>query len=197
MTVIRCVGIDPGASTGLACLDVPMGRRRPDLEHARWVGHAVVRPSRSTKRSPAEQRAELGTRVGAQLLAWGPAMVVLEEPIDASAGWENATRAVGKATHQARHTLFALGAHFGLALAAAARVSVGPIASYPVNNYHGRPGWMQAGGRRPQRRDDVLRALRYRARSFGCVDELSEDVLMALGVLCYHLTHHSEASDAA
>lgn len=196
--MLRCVGIDPGGTSGLACVDVPYGARRPDLARLVWIGHAVVRASASKLLSPAEQRAALGARVAYQLdNVWRPNVVVLEEPADARVGWENSTRRVSRTGGAGGATLFGLGAHFGLALAAATQWGhERRVYSYPVNNYRGRPGWMQAGAARPQSREATMARLRLVARAAGCTESLTEDVLMALGVVYYHLAHHQLAESA-
>lgn len=199
---MRCVGIDPGSTTALVCLDVPMGRLRPDLSRGRWVGHAVVHPSASKRMTEPERKASLAERVAGVLREWKPDVVVLEEPVDAMPKF-GAVNSRGISGH-GRGTLFSLGAHYGLAVMGA-RIACpdARLYAYPVNN-HGkgaarRPGWMQGGASRPQKRDDTMERMRSLALSLRCPDhprELSEDVLMALGVAAYHLTHHEETAHA-
>lgn len=220
LPTLRVIGVDPGGTTGLVCVDVPALKRDAaglpvwaTFEMARYVAHATVRASASLKLSDAEQRASLGTRIKAVLDGWcgaldrvgQPVVIALEEPLDVAAGvWENRTRDVRG--HQ-RDTMFLLGAHYGLALGAAwaATQPLGAgdgsagspcpdagVMSYPVNNYHGRPGWMQGGSARVQSRAAVLNVLRHFAKHIGAPvgatgEDLSEDVLCALGVARFHL----------
>ncbi|MHB1065707.1 MAG: RuvC family protein [Georgenia sp.] len=193
---VRVVGIDPGASTGLVCVEVLVGARGPDMERARWVGHAVVHPSASKRLTEPERKAALAERIVAQLREWAPGVVVLEEPVDATAAWASGGRRVGAG--RSGFTSFGLGSHYGLAVMAA-RIAApdARLHAYPVNNHRGRPGWMQGGASRPQSRERTMERLRPMAWAMGCADEPGEDVLMSFGVLTYHLTFHAEIPNAA
>jgi len=76
--VTRLVGVDPGASTGLVCVDLPLGSW--NILDARPVGtRTITRPT-----SP-------------KLSEWAPTDVALECPKDVSDGWGTGGRRVGTA----------------------------------------------------------------------------------------------------
>lgn len=185
------VGIDPGRETGLVC--VALGARG-SLAGARWIGEAVLRPSTSRTLSAAEQRRTLCVRVVEQLEAWAPSLVVLEEPSDAAGYWDaQGQRGSG------RGTLFGLGAHFGLALAATYMIDPLPrVVSYPCGSRNGRLGWMQGTARTIARREVTLERARHVGRALGApVAELAEHHLMALGVLVFHVDQGAAALGVA
>lgn len=200
------VGIDPGSTTGLVALRIAGHKSRP-LDTARWQGNAALATAHRLHRSDAENRAALFVRVRDWLNVYAPAHVVIEEPSDATPRWN---RQGGESGAAATGTLFLLGAHFGLVLAAAQScISLPRIYTYQVqgSKRKGKEGWMPRGqGGRPMRRDLLLGALRTEARqhfyrpldgvlpappkdrnTLDATSVLSDHELMAYGVLCYHL----------
>jgi hypothetical protein len=207
--LVRCVGGDPGARTGLVCIDVPRDTfgRGGATRGWQYVASTELAPSTSAKLTDAEQDASLYLRVLDQLAAWRPELIVLEEPFDALGGvWANATRNV---KGHARGTSFGVGRAYGLLLAACAAyhglhyAEVGRdlrIVSYPVTTTKegrasGRLGWMQDTARTPTARDATLLTCRMALRAMGAPPAAlatpkgndREDVLLAFGVLAYHI----------
>jgi hypothetical protein len=170
-TYIRAVGIDPGSITGMIALAVPIDGPHPlDFNHARLIGTAKIDVGDVRG---AAARAGLFSRVRSQLAAWRPSLVVLEEPFDALPTWGKGKRTGGAA----RGTIFALGAHFGLCVAAAHDVGTivhdldrPHIAAYAVTSAREktthttrgdrhkaeRIGWMQRRESRIPSREHVL-----------------------------------------
>lgn len=193
---VRAVGIDPGASTGVVCVDLV---RADTIVGARFVAAVTCRASASKDLTDAEQDASLGVSIRRTLdLLHGAttpiAFVVLEEPADGMGKWSTQGRKTG------RGTAFGLGRAYGLALAAAAALdgNVG-LHAYPVTTTAqgraaGRLGWMQGRQPRPTPREDTLATMRHLARALGCATHasLTDDQLMALGVLQYHVVTQSE-----
>lgn len=190
----RVVGIDPGAHTGLVCVDVPIANL--DLTRGRWIGASTLTASVSRKLTDAEQDATLWLRIFDQLVAWAPvALVVLEEPSDVSGAWVGKGRRNGRGAGTG--TAFALGRAYGLALAAAksALHVDARIVSYPVTTRRGKAlGWMQGRNRTITPREQTMFNMAALARTLGATHEQlctaagaqREDVLMALGVLRFH-----------
>lgn len=204
--------MDPGANLGIVCIDVPPqsdgglrnGTLRPDLQRARWVASQVIRASDLQGNTVAENQLTMFNKVTGFVQAMfnlnnpqGFQMIgVLEEPYDYRASWK-AKRGggAGDATQEGRQagSSFGVGRSYGLALAA---VGIGGrcarVHSYPVTNdrRQQRMGWMQGHGR-IQSRALVLVAMRGLAKQAGCrnADTLSEDELMAFGVVRYHIEH--------
>jgi hypothetical protein len=209
---IRAVGIDPGGTTGLICIDLP-----DDLDYAkaRYVGSATITATKTQELTAPLQQGSIYQRVSTHLLTLSPRLIVLEKPEDALPNW------VGKGQNkrgQSREALFGLGTHYGLALAACVRLVGMPsdcrVVAYPVTSRQPKPikrkgvvvgqrvfslGWMQRRQSRPPKREHVLMALanEYRAlrsrpfdgilRAKASTPELPpEHVLMALGVLLFH-----------
>jgi hypothetical protein len=206
----RVVGIDPGTVTGMIAVLVPESTKR--IGDARLIGAKSVTHGGSTEGigvTP-QARSLLFFTVRETLLRWKPDLVVIEEPWDAQPMWG---RDSGRTKGASRGTIFTLGSHFGLVLAAAASLPSAPrIASYPVTSHppkRGRPGvlgWMQRRASRPPKgdvtRDECARLLRglcARPATGAIADEdkisayvervreHEHDVLMALGVLTFHL----------
>lgn len=176
------VGIDPGARTALVCVTLDSGL-------VRWVGSEVVVPSNRKDCSVAENKSMLFQRALKALDWWAPSIIVIEEPLDAMGTWSLSNR---RGRGQSRSTSFLLGEHYGLCLAAAKAMYLRGekrIYSYPCTNYKGRRGWMASPrhGGFAISREQTLQNMRLYARSIGCTTGLSEDELMALGVLNFHL----------
>lgn len=175
-------GVDPGSETGLVCLDVPESGQVVD---ARWITHAVVRPTVRQGLTEAERDANLFLRLAGWFGVAAPEVIVFEEPMDAAITWRGHR-------HQARGTAFRLGAFYGLAVAAAWHAdSAVRLVSYPVTNRRSRPGWM-----RGKKHDVIVGNMAAVAKMIAPTTvrdadgnlHLSEHVLMALGVLTHHLS---------
>jgi hypothetical protein len=206
----RIAGIDPGSQSGVVIVELPARSRVINL--AAWVGSFLVHGmSETMRRSRAEGQAALFDRVRDVLRANGVREVVIEWPIDALPVWGGASRVKGRTSSPA--TLFSIGMSYGICVAAARSVaSVQRIESYRVKPTREHAGWMPLVTR-PQRsnpnkrvthvmpRDELLGRLRselsmYKPRLRGGmligetpnVRALSEDELMAYGVLKYHLS---------
>jgi hypothetical protein len=192
---MRYIGVDPGANLGIVCVDVhEQARLIGSRLEIRWAGSFRLHPSNSQKRTHAENDAHLFDRVQGQLVSWRvgfdrastprPMVAVLEEPYTQTASWKGA-KGEGRQTG----TLFSLGKYYGLALAACSTLCGRVYSHPPTNDRRGqRTGWMQGSGR-IQKRELTLLALRGLARQCGCMDPdaLSEDEVMAFGVLKFHL----------
>lgn len=222
------VGIDPGQFTGLVAVQLPPGSLR--VVDARLIGFGVVSAAKKGDETwaRAQSRAGLFHKIRTQLETWRPDVVVIEEPWDALPSWntrtggqgggsartasvlELATGKAGKARGSggaSRGTIFGVGVHFGLALAAASDIHTQPsIATYPVTTQKAKRGrdpqlgWMQRrNGHIPKHEDTALAcALRLRELKARPVDgvlptlealnrEENDNVYMALGVLMFHL----------
>lgn len=198
--MIRMVGLDPGATTGLVALEVPESLQ---LLTARWIQHREVRPSSSAGFLAAGRDVDFHRRLLQALTELRPHVLVLEEPFDAQVTW----RGYGK---QQRGTAFRVGAAYGLAIAAAAHV--GPplpaVYSYPVRDQKGikeapaRKGWMSgiAGGNRDKAIGGVVALARHLSAPTslfevnGKGEYRHQDCLMALGVLAFHCGQHRPTS---
>jgi hypothetical protein len=190
---MRYIGVDPGANTGLVCVDVEKVERRiGSAGNVRWVHSARIHPGQRQDDTHAENDARVFSRMAVELErlvgvagALGvKCIAVLEEPYTQTGSWKGAATE-GRQTG----TLFSLGKYYGLALAACT-IHCGRVYSHPpTNDRRGqRTGWMQGSGR-IQKRELTLLALRGLAKQCGCTDPmgLSEDEVMAFGVLKFHL----------
>lgn len=130
---ITYAGIDPGATTGLVAVSMPPGGTR--IHDARLVGFGTVdavAKAADAELSKAAVRARLFHKIRDKLARWRVDVAVIEEPWDALPQFGQGKR--GKSGHS-RGTLFTLGAHFGLALAAASDLPWDvAIATYPVTS---------------------------------------------------------------
>lgn len=190
---MRYIGVDPGANLGIVCVDVrEQARLIGSRLEIRWAGSFRLHPSNSQKRTHAENDAALFDRTVRQLQYWRESpplppqslVAVLEEPYTQTASWKGA-KGEGRQTG----TLFSLGKYYGLALAACVSECRRVYSHPPTNDRRQqRTGWMQGSGR-IQKRELTLLALRGLARQCGCMDPdaLSEDEVMAFGVLKFHL----------
>lgn len=196
-------GIDPGGKTGVVVLELPIQSR--DLASAAWVGSFSISGLGETKtRSKAEGVAQLYARVRDCLARHEVRELAIECPVDALPTWG------GRKNNPS--TLFSLGANYGLCLAAAHAAGVQRIRSYRVSTTKKHAGWMpmvrEPSRKNPnrmvthvQRRDVTLQQLRAKvapmreraaAPAFGvrrrsAIAPMTEDELMAFGVLEYHL----------
>jgi len=195
---VRAVGLDPGASTGIVCLDLVPTLRLLD---ARWVGYDLVRPSAMA--IPAERDADFSERIQASLEHFRPQLLVLEEPVDAAVGWGGR----GK-IKQRRGTAFRLGCAYGLAVRAG-RLAGAQLVSYCVGDRKGtkggratkeapaRLGWL-AGRKSDTALGEAIALARYLnappdflALTGGQQPAYKyHDCLMALGVLAFHCARH-------
>lgn len=91
----RLVGVDPGASTGLVCVDLPLGSW--NILDARPVGTRTITRPTSPKLSDAEKDLFHRLALAHQLQEWAPTDVALECPKDVSDGWGAGGRRVGTA----------------------------------------------------------------------------------------------------
>jgi hypothetical protein len=201
----RWAGIDPGGTAGLICVAIPSsGPRRLDIEAARLVGIGQASATTAKGYTRAGARGTMLNRIRQQLIDWQVTHVAMEEPSNQTASWK-AAKGVGRATG----SLFYLGMHTGLALGAVITMPW-PVHvwSYPPTTDKRKRGpvddeqvgWMQ--GRQPTipkreltlaRMTSLYRLLQQRPLD-GVLPTLSdmranvsEHVLMALGVLNYHL----------
>jgi hypothetical protein len=190
---VRYIGIDPGANTGLVCVDVyDVARRIGSVPVVRWHGTARIHPGSRKDDTRAENDGRIFSRICAQLDEWQKHIpggsedmrAVLEEPYTQTGSWKGA-KTEGRQTG----TLFSLGKYYGLALAACTFKCVRVYSHPPTNDRRqSRTGWMQGSGR-IQKRELTLLALRGLIKQAGCQDPnaLSEDEVMAFGVLKFHL----------
>lgn len=195
---VRVAGIDPGSSTGVVILQLPQEARV--LDRAVWVASRHLTGMGETRaRTKAEGNAELFVRLRSYLETHGITEVAIECPIDALPTWGLGSRRGGR-VHVKRETMFGSGAHYGLCLAAArACPSVKRINSYYVTTTKKHAGWMPSDRGRTQARELTMAQLRSvmqriptitragRVASRTAIDALSEDEIMAFGVLSYHL----------
>lgn len=152
-----------------------------DLDHAEWIGSAMIRASVSGKMNASERDRTMVDRVHAQLVAWQPDAIALEEPLDGQIAWR------GK-KHQRTETAFRLGCKYGLALAAVHRYRPDvPSISYPVHNYQGRPGWMRGS------HNAAIARVMLCLRTWGAPLDLDDDALMATGVAMAHVDQLRDA----
>lgn len=186
---LKVVGIDPGGTAGLVCLQVG----------ARLIGEPVKVLGSVTVAHPGwkgatwpERDAQYGETMAKQLVEWAPDLVVLEEPADARIAW----RGIAK---QRQDTAFRLGAYYGAAVCAARRACP-HLQSYPVTSYRGQAGWMSGfrGAGKESIRDAVMARVSYVLRAGGAdTRDWAEHQLMAAGVALYHLESITAARMAA
>lgn len=197
----RVASFDPGSTTGYVIVDFPTGPGL-DIARARMCESGVIKATRRDDESVAERDTRFIDRLAEPLIAYRPSLVIVEEPSDAADYWgaeqggaKDATvqqLATGKIPgarkghHMKRGTLFRLGVHYALVLAAARECKI-EVISYQVQGTKERGrGWMGYG----TKRSNVLREMGYLfATLFGrTARELAptEHELMALGVLNYH-----------
>ena len=170
---MRIVGIDPGSSTGMVCMDIDPSL---DIDKSRWVGSARLHAGTSIKINRSMRDRVLYERVRLTLAGWHPEFVVLEEPFDARIGWR------GKARQQT-DTAFRLGAFYGVALGAVQAAEI-PCVSYPIHDVRGERGWM---GRTPHDHVLVLVAGLLRLIAGPLPADLSDDECMACGLIIAHV----------
>lgn len=178
----RIVGGDPGGTAGLVCVDVPVTL---DISRATWVGSISLGTSNLDRLTPAERDGVFFRKMVAAFALWGPRHCALEEPLDGASFWKGKA---DKRGHEQRGTQFRIGAAYALMVAAAEmQGTVEHIASYPVQKYGARQGWMpKVKGRGSRARALEMSTLAARAIK-APVSELSEHELMALGVVAYHV----------
>lgn len=180
-------GIDP-AMGGTGIVGVHFRHGDANWATAEMTLARVVAPARSGLLSSCERDLDFANRIYHAVCEIQPDVIVIEEPVDAADHWD----AQGQgARRQRRGTAFRLGVAYACALFAAKRWAHSQddvkLYAYPVGNFNGRPGWMQ-NGRVKHKREDVLRDAGYLARAIGHVQgEFSEHVLMALGLLRFHV----------
>ena len=187
------VGIDPAAHTGIVLVHVP-----PDLavERCRLLASDRLTFSVSKFLSPAGRDITLLQRVNAWLSdhlgvaamtdEWH---VAIEEPIGWTPAWNK-----GDKTQRMTGGAFRLGVAYGLVLGGVMAMAPSRVAAYPPTNFHGRKGWM-GGGKRDRIlnscaqlwRDAAQRTTLPPEQADWRSDAPSEDELMALGVVWYHL----------
>jgi hypothetical protein len=204
---IVVVGIDPAATAGLVALSVLADR--PGYEDAwRWVAHAVIHASASTKTTKIENKLTLAGKCVSFLNTVRAAYIAIERPADMEArvfipGGQGQAQRVN-----AMGTSFAIGEAFGI-LATAAHMSGLRVYAYPVTSrkasakHDERVGWMptvRTGNfSHVMKRENLLSLLQSRAYAvrdrahLGRVydrpnETLDVNVLMAFGVLNFHLS---------
>lgn len=176
-TPTRLVGLDPGTTSGLLCLDLPTSWRTMD---ARVVGHRTITRTSSKKLSEAEKDIHFRLTLMHQLQDWSPEHVALENPRDISDGWGGGGRRIG--------TGFRLGVMYAMALTA---IPPGTqIGTYLVRGNRSGKGW-----RGYAKKDTVYGKLRVLAGHIGLPTGLPDHLLDALGVAA-HYCEQMEARDA-
>lgn len=206
--LIRAVGIDPGAVTGIVCITLPAQSR--DLSRAAWVGSvSVIRRAARVDESHAESQARFFRDVYESVLDFDPELAIIEEPSDAMVGGWNKSKG-GKAgpPTQGRQVAFGLGAAYMTALSAIACLErCERIESYLVSGSKKRSGWMPK-----VRSGNLTHTISHvqlaqflcgeiielsRDRSFAEKDRhekfVRDDELMAFGILRYHILAHGAA----
>lgn len=199
---VTVVGIDPAATTGLVALSVDAARMGND-EAWRWVDHAAVSKSTRTHATRAENTLAMLRLTVPFLTLWAPYHVAIERPADIGV-WIK-SRGGQKQRGQSTGTAFALGEAYGVLLGACASFQC-RVFDYPVTSRKARPGKPERVGWMPQRspgfamsRDallDQLHRLSVTLRAHpqngmlgpGRTERLDENILMALGVLRFHLS---------
>jgi hypothetical protein len=201
----------------MVCVDVPKLDSSYPVQPRLWklLDARMCRES-ATKKIPADAFARrqltLFENIAGTLAEWQPDVIVLEEPADISANW---AKKKGPGAGLGRTTAFALGRSYALALSAAyawphfspgyltdwEAVETTEIHSYLVNGFKrtttrgtARQGWYPRDGGRAMEKEQVLRLLTLRAGEMGRYTgpqgvpvPLTEDELMAFGVLCFHI----------
>lgn len=209
MALITVVGIDPGADSGLVALAID--EHRPGAaERWYWIDGKKISKSSREHATKIENTLALYHKAHAFILAHKAVAVALERPADMEArkfipgGQGQANRG------QRAGTSFAIGEACGV-LAAAASVARCRVYDYaatsrkanPSKNVSERRGWMpqvQTGNfTHTERREMMLselhdRSVKLRNRPADGVlradrgSRLDDNILMALGVLLYHLS---------
>lgn len=202
-------GIDPGGDTGVVVLRVAItGPDAHDIQRARLVHVGTIAASSSVALTGAARRRTMVSRVREILYRHSVTHCVLEEPSTQTNSWRGAQEE-GRATG----SLFYLGAHFGLCLAATAylpwecRVWAYPPTS-PAKKKERREkdtgelvmGWMQGRATRPTPKSLTLHAMsalltqlkqRPASGQLPTLEQIrqlhNEHERMALGVLNFHL----------
>lgn len=206
-TRVIVIGIDPAAEAGLVALSVDRHHMADDTRW-RWVDCVVVKKSTRTHATKAENELVLFRQAVPWMQQHEPAHIAIERPSDVGK-WASGQGQKGQGTG----TAFGMGSAYGLMLAACAyvhcRVFDYPVTSRkenPAKNKKARAGWMpqMRGGAHGQlthvqRRDLLLNdlhaaATQLRQRPHDGIlrpdrgERLNENVLMALGVLRFHLS---------
>lgn len=177
------VGIDPGNPAGLVAAEFP---RWPDVGSG-MIAHRVVhaKPERVIGRGysmACRDRAFYALLRAFMRHVGPPAIAVIEEPLDAMAGWKSEQGG----RREGRGTAFASGKHFGFALAACAQVGADRIETYPLRHQRGgRIGWMQARGNWTRKREHTLSHGRALLAAWGDrhLTTVSEHELMAAALI--------------
>lgn len=210
MALITVVGIDPGADAGLVALKVDeFALGNPNRWY--WVGGVKIAKSSREYATKIENTLALYHKALAFLVEHDARVVALERPADME------TRRFipgGQGQKgQAAGTSFGIGEACGV-LAAAGAVARCRVFDYPVTSRKANPaknkaarfGWMptvQTGNfTHTERRDMLLadlhdKSVRLRNRPYNGVlapdrgARLNDNILMALGVLLYHLSRQS------
>jgi hypothetical protein len=182
---MRFVGIDPGAATGMACMDVEADF---SIQKGSFIGSATVRASVAKKLNRAQRDGTLYDRISGQVADWHPNIIVIEEPADVRVSWGK-HRTAGGGGASAAGTLFRLGAHYGIALAAARQrlPDDGSLASYYVTNRRGERGWMPGEQWTKNRHNVAVSIIQMTLASIHAPTELPDDELMACGLILTHL----------
>lgn len=195
-------GVDPGGTAGLVALAVD-DDTPGDAARWRWIGSAVITKSARTHATKAENALTLYWHAAKIIKAWGAVVCAIERPADARPYW--------KGQDQKGHgggTLFGIGEAYGM-IAAAAAVAGCRVYDYAVTSRAAKPGKPSRTGWMPTtrtgnlthvlQREELLvrlhlRSVALRARpangmlSADRADNLDQNILMALGVLLFHLS---------
>ena len=175
--MIAAIGIDPGEVAGLACLTAPS--LTAPLYQWQWLtGMTVRKPSQREAESHAERELRFADRLSRAISPLSPAVAVIERPSDAASYWSGQGQRGNR-----RGTSFALGVNYAAAVHACSTSGISRIASYLVLGRGGDVGWMP----RRVKREHLLQSLAQEAERMGAPHELSDHILMAFGVLGYHL----------
>lgn len=204
---ITVAGIDPASTTGLVCLSVDANRPH-DGSRWLWVASRTIAASARSQATKTENKLALFDHARAWLHVHGVAHAVLERPADnIPRGWKG--KGQNKAGAQSAEVGFAIGEAFGMLASAARAAGCARVFSYPATSAKEKPGkrkarvgWMPMThtGRlvHVQAREKTLARLQQiandiMAQPYGGVllpipPQLDENVLMAFGVLSFHLS---------
>jgi hypothetical protein len=211
------VGIDPGTKTGLVALAVKADDPS-DATHWRWRGSHVLGPSTRAGATPTQNKLRsLFVNAREWIAEQRAAVVVIERPANnRPRGWDSAGQKKGRS--ESVETSYAMGEAFGM-LACAAHSVGARVLDYPATSSKRRgDGWMPRVRSGPlvhvAKREQTLDHLRTQAqallmrsrnvssaRSFQSAEArdaaatLDENVLMALGVLLYHLSRQPRTTE--
>lgn len=207
------VGIDPASTAGLVALSVY--RDRPGYEDAwRWLSHDVISESSSKFRGKTENKlVRLFDEARAWITRHAPDYVVLERPADMEVRKFAQTGQGQGGRPNMAGTSFAIGEAFGMLAAAGYDASsTGTTHAYAATSRQAsatkaeRVGWMPnvRTGRfvHVMKRETLLYQLSARAyeirnrahlgKTFARPNErLDDNVLMAFGVLTFHLSRQT------